>query len=173
MEETDLASSKHGVCVHVPIVSNKTIKHKPRIYFFEARAPRLVLPEDNVVNDTELQIGEFREGGLGQVEPVGVVARSAEVAHSDGNSLAVVPEVDLVAALVTRRFGDSSNQVIVTRGRSTARRGLEHVAAVESDASVVATLGVASGSSDGNAKESNEESNEESGTHLVVREGNI
>lgn len=173
MEETDLASSKHGACLRFPIVSNKTIKHKPSIFFFEARAPLLVLPEDNVVNDAELQIGELREGGLGQVEPVGVVARSAEVAHSDGNGLAVVPKVDLVTALVTRRLGDSSNQVFVTRSRSTTRRGLEHVAAVESDAAVVATLGVAGGSGNGNAKESDEECKEESGAHLVVRQGNV
>ena len=125
----------------------------------------VLLPVDNVVQLTKLQLSKLLEGGLREIEPVAESAGSAFVNHLNLDVLVVAPEVYFVTALERRVLRDSGNKVAIGRGGKTTGRGLEHRARVVRNAAVVTALLNSRSSNDCAGNGRNKDSNE-SGAHL-------
>lgn len=126
-----------------------------------------MLPENDVVDDAELESTELLEGRLGQVEPLAVRAAVAVVHNRDGNLVAVVHQGDLVTALEGRVRANGGDEVIVAGGRTAAGGLGHHVARVVGNTAVTTTAGSELGrGSESNANESKENGQEKSSTHF-------
>lgn len=124
-----------------------------------------MLPEEDVVQNAELELAELGEGRLGEVEPLTEGAGVAVVNNLDGHLVTLVHEGDLVTALEGGVGTDGRDEVLVVGAVTTASGVVHHVARVVGNTAVLAAGLELGGSSQSNANESKEDGQEESSTH--------
>lgn len=128
-------------------------------------------PKVDVVELTNVEVGEVREGALRDIEP-GSRAGVALVDDRHSHLLAPVVKVDLVTTAVRRVPRGRRNQVRVGWARTTAVRVVKHVATVPGDMSTAVAAGLnvglhlgGHGGSEGHANTKGKNRSNESGTH--------